>query len=66
MSEQRRVADCVERLCGAGCAQVRVFIAQLEAGEPVPGTEALSVQERSAVLEELRAVMAVYDGRCEL
>ena len=64
--DQRKIDDCVERLCNRGCREVMAIIARLDAGEPVDGTESLAGEERRAVLEELRAIMAVYGGECPL
>jgi hypothetical protein len=36
----------------------------LEAGRRLPETAGLSAAERRAVLDELKAVMAVYEGAC--
>jgi len=59
-----RVETCVEALCQRGCREVGAIIVQLDAGEVVEGTDHLNSDERSAVLAELRAIMAVYDGPC--
>ena len=39
-------------------------IAELEAGRELPETGLLSPQERTAVLNELKSIMAVYAGSC--
>lgn len=62
-----RVHHCVERLCYKGCKSVWSDIRKLEAGESLPETEALDEHERSAVISELKSVMAVYgEGNCTI
>jgi len=64
---QQSIDHCVEALCDKGCKEVWNDIQRLEAGEVLPETQALTEQERHAVLSELKAVMAVYGaGGCRL
>jgi DNA-directed RNA polymerase subunit H (RpoH/RPB5) len=42
---------------------VRATIVAMESGIVVPQVESLSEDERYLVLQELKAVMAVYDAR---
>lgn len=60
-SEQ--ISQCIDALCQCGCDAVRATIAALESGIVVPQVEVLSEAERTTVLDELKAVMAVYDAR---
>jgi hypothetical protein len=60
----RLVDECVEKLCRKGCRSVWSDIDTLEAGGVLPEVEHLSRSEVLAVLHELRAVMAVYEGNC--
>lgn len=60
----QRVEVTVECLCNQGCKAVWKHIAALERGESIPGTEGLAPGEVRQVLDELRAVMAVYEGSC--
>jgi hypothetical protein len=60
-SEQ--VSQCIDALCQCGCDAVRATISALETGAVVPQVETLSDDERQLVLDELKAVMAVYDDR---
>ena len=60
----RLVEKSVERLCDKGCRAVWSDIDTLEAGKPLPEVEGLSPIEVDAVLTELKAVMAVYQGTC--
>jgi hypothetical protein len=57
---RQRVDHCVELLCDRGCRAVWRDIQCLEAGKILPETAALSEEERRAVLQELKSVMAVY------
>jgi len=62
--DPRRVETCVERICRKGCRAVWGDIDALSRGCSIPETTGLSPAERRAVLNELKAVMAVYDGSC--
>ena len=60
---QNQIETCIESLCERGCEEVRRVIGRLESGGDVPQTAPLSPAERAAVLDELRAIMSVYDAR---
>ncbi len=60
-SEQ--VTQCIDALCQCGCDAVRATIAAMESGIVVPQVSSLTPDERLLVLEELKAIMAVYDAR---
>lgn len=60
------VEACVERICQKGCRAVWGEIERLERGEVLPEVAGLDGDQRAAVLAELRSVMAVYAGRCEV
>ena len=62
--DHHRVEHCVERLCLKGCRSVWSDIDALEAGRVLPEVRGLSRAEIHAVLRELKAVMAVYEGNC--
>lgn len=65
MPMDSHVSQCVEKVCSHGCDTVRATISALEAKRPVNGTEALAPAQRQAVLQELKAIMRVYDeARC--
>lgn len=61
---QQRVEKCVEKLCHKGCRAVWGDIDALEAGTSLPETKGLNRAEIQAVIKELKAVMAVYEGTC--
>ena len=60
----RLVEQCVENLCHKGCRAVWGDIAALDAGQLLPEAEGLSAREIRAVVRELKAIMAVYEGTC--
>ncbi len=62
--DQRRVEKCVENVCRKGCRAVWSDIDALESGRNLPEVKGLSSHEVRAVISELRAVMAVYEGTC--
>jgi hypothetical protein len=63
MVNSEQVSQCIETLCQCGCDAVRATISAMESGAVVPQVETLSDDERRMVLEELKAVMAVYDTK---
>jgi len=63
--DQAKIDRSVEVLCHRGCKEVMRFIGLLERNEPLPEMEALDLSERSVVLQELKAIMAVYDRPCD-
>ena len=62
---QGRVDLLVERLCQDGCGKVTEYIRLLQAGEDLPQLARLAPEEVKAVLDELVAVMAAYEGSCK-
>jgi hypothetical protein len=62
---QNRVDRCVEQLCQDGCGKVTEYIKSLQAGETLPLLAHLAPAEVNAVLAELVAVMAAYEGSCK-
>ena len=64
--DRHLVEQCVENLCERGCREVWTIIEDLESGQSIPEVDGLSQREVEAVTKELRAVMAVYDGRCSV
>ena len=61
--DSKQVNQCVDALCQCGCDAVRATIEAMESGAEVPQVETLNKEEREVVLDELKAVMAVYDAR---
>ncbi len=52
---------CIEAICQSGCSTVRAVITSLEDGQTISQTNGMSQEEVSQVLNELKAVMSVYD-----
>ena len=61
--DTKQVNQCVDALCQCGCDAVRATIKAMELGAEVPQLQTLASAERMLVLQELKAVMAVYDTR---
>lgn len=59
--DSHKVTECIDNLCQSGCDVVRATIKALESDLPVSQTRDLNLQERQAVLDELKSIMAVYD-----
>lgn len=58
-----KIQTAVTDICEQGCVFVREAIALLAAGkDPLPA-QSFGEQERAAILEELKTIMAVYDAR---
>lgn len=60
---REKIDRCVETLSLRGCAKVCEVIRLLEEGTPLSETTELTEDEREAVLNELKSVMAVYAER---
>ena len=60
---RKRIDHCVETLSQRGCAEVNEAIRLLEEGSSLSETAELTDDERGAVLNELKSVMAVYTAR---
>jgi hypothetical protein len=56
---------CIEQLCEQGCQYVLEAIRLLQDGQRVAGLEGFDVAERAQVLNELTAIMSVYEGGCD-
>jgi hypothetical protein len=63
--EENTVQVCVDSLCEQGCDRVNACISALQNGDDFPEVAGMSATDRQVVLEELVAIMAVYDGSCE-
>ncbi len=60
---QQKVNQAIEAICKTGCTSVNAVIATLEAGQTAEGLEDLNRAERDLLTRELKAIMAVYEGR---
>ena len=62
--DRKRIERSVETLCLKGCKAVWRDIDALERGIDLQETRQLEKAERVEVLTELKAIMAVYAGKC--
>jgi hypothetical protein len=53
----------ITQICELGCTRVTEIIVILEQGQSTPETDDLPQCERTQVLDELKAIMAVYNTR---
>jgi len=58
-----KLSQYLDHLCNQGCTAVREAIEQMEAGDMVPELASLNRSEQQRLLQELKAIMAVYDSR---
>jgi len=58
--DQSRIAHCIELLCQKGCKDVSLTILALEQGKLTTEMQGLDTNECHAVLNELKAIMAIY------
>jgi hypothetical protein len=63
LMNHEKIDHCIETLSLRGCTEVCEVIRLLEEGEALPETAELNDDEREAVLNELKAVMAIYTER---
>ena len=56
----------IEKLCQKGCQSLWADIDAMDRGEDLPETQGLSKAEKQHVLQEIKSIMAVYKGRCDL
>ncbi len=64
--DPHRVEHSIELLCQKGCRAVWKDIETLERGDSLPETRGLSDAEVRVVVDELKAIMAVYEGTCSV
>ncbi|MDQ1363575.1 MAG: hypothetical protein QG652_1436 [Pseudomonadota bacterium] len=58
-----KATKIIEQICNLGCNRVNEIIEQLERGERTDETNGLNREEIVSVLQELKAIMAVYRKR---
>lgn len=63
MQDQDKYQQCLEAICGSGCEAVRATIEAMEENQEVSQTSSLDEDQRRTILEDLKAIMAVYDDR---
>jgi len=62
----QQIETCIEVLCQKGCLSVRSDIRALERGQILPETAGLTSEATRVVLQELKAIMAVYGDTCRI
>ncbi|MCU7938718.1 MAG: hypothetical protein KZQ64_10300 [gamma proteobacterium symbiont of Bathyaustriella thionipta] len=58
--DHQKLTECLEILCQNGCDTVNATIEAMERNQAVSLTEDLTDDERTIVLQELKAIMSVY------
>ena len=66
LTQNPEVNSAIEHLCRDGCKSVREYIAALENGEDHPAFGQLNREQRTLLLAELKAIMAVYGDNCRV
>ncbi len=64
--KNQRVEACLEKLCKKGCRSVWGYIDTLEDGRQLAETRDLNPYEVELLVDELKEVMAVYEGSCSV
>ena len=59
--EHQKLTEYLELLCQSGCEAVNATIEAMEKNQPTALTEELTPEERNLVLQELKAIMSVYN-----
>ncbi len=65
MMDKVKVEKCVESLCQNGCTAVYATISALEKDLQSVPLNGLADADRQHVLEELKAIMVVYENPCD-
>ncbi len=61
--DQHKISHCVELICDKGCIEVTATIQKLESAVSIPEAAELDALERDFLLQELKSIMAVYEGK---
>ena len=59
--DHQKLAEYLEILCQSGCDTVNAAIEAMESNQSSSITEALTPEECTIVLQELKAIMSVYN-----
>ena len=59
--DHQKLAEYLEVLCQSGCDTVNAAIEAMESNQASSITEDLTPEERTIVLQELKAIMSVYN-----
>ena len=66
MVDKLKVEQSVESLCQNGCAAVNETITALEQDLDSVALPGLQMDDKEMILKELKDIMSVYEGNCEL
>lgn len=58
-----KISQVLETICNQGCTVVNDVIDAMENGTHPDETADLSVQEKSALLDELKKIMSIYNRK---
>lgn len=61
--DRHKISHCVELICSKGCTEVTATIQQLESAISIPEAAEFDTLERDFLLQELKSIMAVYEGK---
>lgn len=59
--DHQKLTEYLEILCQSGCDTVNATIEAMENNQSSSLTEALTPEERTIVLQELKSIMSVYN-----
>ena len=59
--DHQKLAQYLEVICQSGCDSVNATIQAMENNQPTSITAQLQPEEQQIVLQELKAIMSVYD-----
>ncbi|MGB5405430.1 MAG: hypothetical protein WBN08_15015 [Thiogranum sp.] len=57
------VEKTIDAICALGCDEVSAYIKALQKGELRPEYQSLDEIQRAILLQELRSIMSVYQGK---
>jgi len=58
-----KITQAVESICLLGCSSVNAVIKTIESGKTVEGLNQFNEQEISIIVNELKAIMSVYNNK---
>ena len=58
-----QVEQAIDAICALGCELVQAYIVALQRGETRPEYAALDAGQRAKLLDQLQAIMSVYEHR---
>jgi len=60
------VDQAVETLCQKGCKALWADLELMEHGQVLPELKALDAHQQQQVFKEIKSIMTVYEGSCNL